>query len=1060
MTTYNVRNRLLASSMISGVALVILSAGAAQAADPTATTAPAATKIQTLDAAADAAAAADTSSAVGEVVVTGSLIPQPNLKSISPVTSVSSQEFKFEGTTNVETLLQNLPGVVPEFNQGVDNGSTGTASVDLRGLSSKRTLVLVNGMRLMPGDPVTTDAPDLNNIPAAMVDHVEILTGGASSVYGSDAMAGVVNFIMKKDFEGFRLDASGGAAFHINSNTADRANITAFNAKGGLVPITLPTNQVDAGQYDVTAIIGANSPDGKGNVTAYGEYRHLDPLGQGARDYGACGIGTESSGATNAAGNIYDTQLCLGSSNSAFAKFGNLENAQSPISKGKVVDGLADNPNGTNTFVPYNSNAFAFNFGPYNYYQEDDDKYSAGFFAHYDWNEHVQFYSNFMFADDKQVSQAAPSGLFSTSGPVFSTTCNNPLASASQQAALCDPTNPNVTLGTDAAGVPTSTGLTIAYRFAGIPRVTDLQHTSYTIIVGARGAIDDAWSYDFHLQDGTTSFREIFTGDLSINRINEALDVVPTATGPQCQTAISGADASCVPLNIFVALAKGLTPQQINFVSVPAFKVGDTNEKIGNITITGDLGKYGFKMPWATDGAGVAFGGEYREETLSLSVDNEFASGDLSGAGGVNPPASGFYSVAEGFVEGRLPIAQDQPWAKLLQAEAGYRYSSYSLSGQTNAYKISGEWQPIDDVRFRGGYNRAVRAPNILELFTPNTVDLESFGDPCSGTSPKATLAQCELTGVTAANYGNVPDCGAAQCSAELGAPPAGQPALKPEQADTFTAGVVFQPHWVRGLNFSVDWYSIDILNPITTYGGSTIVSQCVDGIASFCKDIHRDPNDRDALFGINTTQGYVIDTNVNSGYIRTSGLDFVANYRLDLEDMGMKGGGSVEASFNGSYLINFTTEPVAGLGNYDCAGLYGLVCLEPDPKWKHEMRVTWNTPWDGLSLSVNWRYVGPVSLDINTSNTFLAVEGVGFLDSADAKLPAANYVDLAMNWRIRDKLDFRAGINNVGDLNPPIVDANVLGIAGTSGFGNGNTYPGVYDTIGRSFYMGITADF
>ncbi len=1008
------RARLLASSMITGFALLIGST----------------------------AFAAD--EAPQELIVTGTRIPQANLTSVSPLSVVTSNELKLQGTVSVESMLQNLPSVLPEYNQGVDNGASGTATVSLRGLGSKRTLVLVNGSRLMPGDPITP-SPDVNNIPAALVDRVEVITGGASAVYGSDAVAGVVNFIMKKDFEGVRVDAQFGFATHENGSVADRQTVQNFNALGVINPIALPMNQTDAQTYTATVVVGTNSPDHKGNITAYVGYRDIEPLAQSRRDYGACGISSVQSTT-----NTYDTHVCQGSSNSAFGRF----------FLGPGTASYANDPANKAGFVPYSRSKFAFNFGPYNYYQQHDELYTAGFFAHYEIKPAFEVYSSLMFADDNQLSQAAPSGLFSNSGPVYAINCANPFLTGNQQATICGPNAP------DQSSIVTrgiSDQLKIAYRFAGVPRTTDLKHTAYTVNTGLRGDIGQGWRYDADFQYGKTSFTEVFTGDYSIAKIQDALLAVQGPNGPTCLSGHSG----CIPLNIFMPLSQGLTPAQIGYVTEPALKSGSTTEQVATLSVTGDLGRYGIKSPLSKDGVGVAFGGEYRRETLGLSVDNAFASGDLSGAGGVNPPASGAFNVREAFGEMRIPIAEDLPFVKRLSAELGYRFSHYgyaSNSVDTHAYKFAGDWQITEDIRLRGGYNRAVRSPNIVELYTPQVVGNASFNDPCAGSAPSQTLAQCEQQGVSPPGtvnaprgvYGQITPCPAAQCSSLTG----GNQLLKPEEADTYTVGLVLQPHFIPGLNFTIDYFDIRINKPITTYTGGVILSQCASGNQFFCGLIHRSPGANGGdLFGITLNDGYVIDTYVNSGSIKTSGIDFGASYRIHLSDLNLGDHGTVDLNFLGTYTDKYTTEPIAGKGTYDCSGFFGPVCGQPQSKFKSETRMTWNTPWN-LAVSVNWRYLSSVSLDLNTSNPFMAQNGVGFVDTIDAKIRSYSYFDLAGTYRLKDRYTFRFGINNIFDVDPPVLDANNLGVAGTSSFGNGNTYPGVYDAVGRNVFIGVTADF
>ncbi len=964
------------------------------------------------------------SNTVQAIVITGSRIPQTNLVSNSPVTTVGSPEIQAQGTTSVETLLTNLPSVLPDQNQSTDNGATGTAQIALRGLTPNRTLVLVDGKRLMPGDPAmqagNVIAPDLNNIPAALVDRVEVLTGGASSVYGSDAVAGVVNFIMKKNLNGVRFDGQYGFSIHQNDNSIAQSALSAYNSAHSTNPIAVPGNHADGYTYNLSLALGMNTPDAKGNITAYVTHLNMQPVSQGKRDYGACGISTLVGPP--------DSVVCQGSSNSAYGRF--------------FGPNKANNPDGTNTFVPY-SGAYAFNFGPYNYYQREDNRYTAGYFAHYEIAKALDVYSDFMFADDSTIGLAAPSGLFNTAK--FTLSCDNPLASPSQLATLCGAT----------AGTSALTTQIIGYRFAGVPRTTSLFHTAYRADVGLRGDLGHGWSYDVYGQYGHVRASETFTGDVSITKIDNALNVGLVNGVPTCRTDV----ANCVPLDIFHALSSGITQKAINYVLTPALKSGSTTEEVVSGSITGNLAEYGIKSPWATDGLGVAFGAEYRREELALTVDQEFSSGDLSGNGAALPPANGNFDVRELFAEVRAPILQDAPFARSLTFEGGWRYSDYSSAGKVASYKAALDWAPIEDIRFRGGYNRAVRAPNVAELYQPVTVQLATYSDPCSGASPTLSLALCERTGLPAAQYGHVPDCGAAQCSILTG----GNTALRPERSDTFTIGAVATPTFLHNFNASIDYFYIIVNDALQQgYGngtGSVILSQCITA-GQFCNLIHRDPTNG-ALFGLTAADGYVNQLTVNSGYVKTSGFDITANYHTNFSDWSLPDWGGLAFSYVGTITREFVQSPVKDLGSYNCVGLFGLTCLQPMPKYRHELRTTWTTPWRGFSLSLNWRYIGPSNLDLNQSgNTFLATQGSSFFDTADAHIPAYNYFDLSASVRLTDRIVARAGINNLFDKDPPILDANNVGVTGPANFGNGNTFPGVYDTLGRTVFVGLTAAF
>jgi len=693
------RARLMASSMIGGVSLAALSAGAlAQSAPPVTAGSPAATT----------ATADNGATAVAEFVVTGSRIPQPNLNSIAPVTSVANAELKLSGTTRVEDLINSLPQATADQGGNLSNGSTGTADISLRNLGGERTLVLIDGRRLVPGDPIQPFA-DLNFIPAALIDRIEVDMAGASSVYGSDAVAGVVNFIMKRNFEGVSLDVNSGIYQNNNNNAAAQA---ANRAAG----FPVPTGSVfDGLTTDVTAIIGASLPDDKGNVEAYVSYRHIDPVLQASRDYSACsetivGAALACRGSeTNAGG----TFLIYGPGFSV------------PPGKSSAPAVTLDKANPGN-FRPLNTATDLYNFAPLNYYQRSDERYSGGFFAHYDISKQIQAYSEFMFMDDHTESQVAPSGAF---GLTFSIPCNDPLLSPQEVNTIC---------GTYGLGPTQANNNVIILRrnVEGGPRQDDLRHTSYRTVIGLKGDLDGNWRYDVYAQYGAAIFAENFLNDVSKIKLARALDVVPdtrTATlgQPVCQSVLDGTDPNCVPWNIFTP--GGVTSAATNYINTPGFQEGQTTEQVVSGSINGDLGGYGVKSPLAHDGFGVAFGAEYRRETSELKTDEEFSSGDLAGQGGPTESASGAYDVKELFAELRVPLVEDAPIIKSLNLDLGYRFAHYSSAGDNSTYNITGDWAINDDIRLRGGFNRAVRAPDVFELFTPQHIGDDGASDGCAG---------------------------------------------------------------------------------------------------------------------------------------------------------------------------------------------------------------------------------------------------------------------------------------------------------------------------------------
>jgi len=998
------------------------------------------------------------------VVVTGSRIPQQGLYAPSPVTAVGQQELKFEGTVGVESLLNNLPSVFANQTAGVSNGASGTATVNLRDLGTVRTLVLVNGTRLMPGDPLTP-AADLNTIPAALVDHVEVLTGGASAVYGSDAMAGVVNFIMRRDFEGIEFDGQYGIAQADNSNGTYRAAVAASGFQQSEEGIWNGANVTG------TVIMGTNTANGKGNVTAYIGYNNVESVLAGQRDFSACTFGASGHG-----------HACAGSSN--YNRWTSLDNSTAKQTSSFFEQGTG--APGSGTFVPFTGTSNqVFNFGPLNYLQRPDTRYNGGFFAHYEVNKELDIYSSFMFTDDYTVAQIAPSGLFlgtgTISGANVEVNCNNPALTLQEQTDLCGLIVPTAHYSSTqtlfqkfGAGGPFGNGYDVGNNGAGNKtigqallqigrrdleggnRQNDLRHTSYRAQVGARGDLGDGWSYDVYAQYGYTILAETYRNEFSKSRTQAALEVDP-ATGkcfaaePNAQGIVT--DSKCVPLDIFNGFGS-ITPQMLNYVLASGFQEGYTEEQIVSGSVTGDLGEWGIQSPLAKAPVAMSFGSEYRAEYLQDLVSSDFALGtppttDLYGQGGATPnrPRSGF-NVVEGFGEMKIPLVQEMPWAEDISASAGYRYSSYSTAGSVSAYKYGLEYQPVDDFRLRASYERAVRAPNVLELFSPPNVGLFSGQDPCA----TSTAGQCASVPNAGSGSGGLLACPANQCNQQTG----GNISLRPEIGDTRTAGIVLTPSFMDGFSATVDYFNINVSSAISTIGSSITLAQCYSPTASaaavafFCPLVHRNVNGQ--IYG----GGFIVNTNANTGFRHTKGMDFEANYNLDLNSVPfMDGMGALQFAFVGTWLQSFEVEPLLqdpGLGHYDCAGLFGVTCGTPLPKWRHRLRVTWTTPWD-LDLSANWRYLSGVALDKNTTQPLLHSSSFDF---ADATINSFWYLDLAADWNVRTGVDLHAGVNNVFDRLPPALSSSAI----PTGVGNDNTFPGTYDSLGRTFFIGATIKY
>ncbi len=1008
LKTKAMRERLLASSMICGAAFAVLAVNPAQAAD----------------------------NEVQEVVVTGTRIPSPNLTSTSPVQVITDREFKLQGKTDVIELVNNLPQQYQ--NSQVDFSGTsnplsspgGISTADLRGLGPQRTLVLVDGRRLGIGDANSGNnnpSPDLNQIPGQLVDRVEVLTGGASSTYGSDAVAGVVNFVMKHNFDGMQIDVQTGLAQHGQHNDLVQGLL---KAKG----FTIPGDRWDGRSRDVSILLGMNGADGKGNVTGYLVYHRQDPVNQGTRDYSACKINVgPASGPT--------TPVCSGSANS---------NQFIDLNSGNTFTVVGHQ---FLTWPQATSDPPAlFNSNPFQYLQHQDTRYSAGFSGHYDFSKNLNLYSEFSFMNDRSSTQVAPSGQFEGGGNGPSggdlINCNNPLLSAQQANTICTPAQ-------IASGQ--SVELLIGRRaIEGGGRASAYEHQNYRAVFGIKGAVPEYedFHYDIYGQYYYTSLFQENHNYLSLSRIAKALQVVDVGGTPTCIAKVTGADAACVPYNIFTQ--GGVNASQINYLNSTGTEEGTIEQTVVSASVAGNLGKYGIKSPWANDPVGIALGLEDRREHYRFAPDAASLSGDLSGFGGASTPIDASLGVTEVFGELRVPVASDLPLMKNLSFELGYRYSDYSSGLTADTYKVGGDWSPIEDLRFRGSYQRAIRAPNIVELFNPQAVTNTSqlAADPCAGnaaTPAAASLAQCMNTGVTAAQYGNggstnhIVQCPAGQCAVLNG----GNPALRPETADTYSLGFTLKPSWLSGFTGSVDFWDIKVADEINSVPLVFTVNQCLTtGNPLFCSGVVRTASGN--LFGTSqATGGYVRGTVVNVGLAHNSGVDFQASYNVNLDAVGMGDTGSLQFNFIGSYLLKAEFQPTPGAHTYDCAGLYGPTCQTVNPTWRHTLRSSWQTPWD-LLLSAQWRYIGDTKLETNTADATLSN---GRTDKFDGKLKAVSYLDLSGIWTVADHFAIRAGVNNLFDKDPQTISSL---IAQT---GSPNAYP-TYDLLGRTLFVGVTATF
>jgi outer membrane receptor protein involved in Fe transport len=977
---------------------------------------------------------------VDTIVVTGSRIRSANLEGTTPVTQVTSADIATQGVTRVEDLINQLPQAFGQL-QGstVSNGADGTAQVSLRGLGSSRTLVLIDGRR-MPYGGVNSSAADLNQIPTAMVERVEVLTGGSSAVYGSDAVAGVVNFIMKKDFEGVELEAQYGTYQHKNSfdgpGVVKLRDVIAGRAATNPSQFALPDDNVTDGEgVEFSITMGASTDDGRGNITAYASVRDNEEVLQRDRDYSACALAVTDRTQGGVKTGVPDPSFgCGGSATSYPGYFGDFgaNFTPDPGLDGKV--GTADDPedaNGDpidinplpeyaftvdqatgNTFRNFASATDQYNFGPLNYYQRPDTRYTLGAMGHYELAEYADVYAQLMFSDYESTAQIAPGGAFGETGDI---NCDNPFLSAQQADAIgCNlATDPNAVTPGNQALVPM---YILRRNVEGGGRQDSFSSDSFRGVLGVRGAISENWNYDAFAQ-----FSKVKVDNYTLNRFvlprwNNALHARTNAAG---EIVCADGDPACTPYNPFTI--GGISEDALEYLQTPSLEVGRIEQEVYGASVTGDLGGIGLASPLANDSIKMVLGVETRTDRLNTVPDGNLQAGLLMGQGGATTALNGRVKVDEIFTEIRVPLLSDLPGAQQLALDGAYRYSDYdNLS--TDTYKVGLEWAPIDDVRFRGSFQRAVRAANVVELFSAQSFNLfDIAADPC-GPSRTAPESLCSQTGVPV--YG----------SAALNSPAGqyqllqgGNPDLEPEESDTTTIGVILQPRFAPKLALSIDYFDIDIQDTISTFGPSNTLSACyVNADPDACSRIRRNPGTGQLWLG----DGHVVDTNINIGSLQTSGYD------MNLTYAGLEIGRFGELNFNvtATYIDELITEPGPGLEPYDCVGLFADDCLGPTPELRTHSRIGWESPWN-VDVALTWRYVDSVE------------EFRGDSGDLDFELDSENYFDLSANWQVTEKASVLLGINNILDEDPSL-NSNV----GTTG--NGNTYPQAYDALGRFIFL------
>lgn len=929
-----------------------------------------------------------------DIIVTGSRIRRPELDSPNPIISIGAQDLQQSGSTNITDFLTGLPALAGSSTSRDNSGdragigATGLNLLDLRNLGTDRTLVLVDGRRHVAGVP-GSQAIDINTIPTDLVQQVDVLTGGSSAIYGADGVTGVVNFVLKKNFEGISARAQAG-----------------ISERG------------DGGQQLFSITAGRNFAGGRGNVAIAYEYGNDDRVESKDREYlrgpNRYGFYRNPNYVANTPGSyLYiptrDVRYPDTARNGAvdvtddglpeFTGTGAAWDPGSPIPGGYTVGGsstpVADYGNDLSPKV---------------------ERHVVNVLGHFDFSDSVQVYAEGKYANIKSFSLGQPTWDYYLFIPE-----DNPYIPASIRAAI-DPAMGGVLVTRD--------DLDLGQRGENITRET------WRGVLGVRGDITDSMRYDVSYVYGRTNVTSHYVNDIYDDRFFAAIDAVSDGNGGvTCRVNLDPAwtpyqpysdystrdltspttfqPGACAPINLF---GEGQSQAGLDFIHASTTDRSSIEQHVVSASVSGEL----FALPGGN--LGYAVGAEYRRESSSF-VPDPIAQQGLTFTNALSP-TRGSFDVKEAFAEVRLPLLKDLPFVHSLELGGAARFSDYSTTGSSWTWKVDGSWSPIRDIRFRGTYSKAVRAPNIGELYSGASQTFEFFQDPCDkvridlGKPTRAAncVALLGASGLTPAQAADFEDLRTTNISGFQG----GNPNLTEEKATTWTVGTVIQPRFLPGFSLAVDWYDITLNNAINTVGAQQLAELCVDQADInnvFCSAITRQQ-------GTGLINGFTVAPQ-NVANFRTSGLDVNLNYRLRTANLG---------TFN-----------LFVIGNYlKSLQFIGTPGAEPTDSLR-----TVRAPEFQVTGDISWTK-GPFTLNYGLSWADKQRRFDADTIAGNPNYVAPEYVFYKQRWVhdvygavTIDKFQLFGGVNNLTDQQPDV---------GTA------TYP--VDARGRSFYAGVRFGF
>ena len=962
-------------------------------------------------------AAAQQVAEVEELVVTGSRIQVPGLESASPIVTVGAAEIGLQQQPEVEKIIRFLPISVPSDGDAVNNGTAGVSTINLRGLGAQRNLVLIDGQRVTPYN--TDGRVDVSVIPTAFLERIDVITGGASAVYGSDAISGAINFVLKKNFEGVELD-------------------TKYQVTG----------EGDGEVVTTSLTFGSNVADGRGNVAMSMNYSKREGVLLGARPLGNLGIVT-ASGANyqNFLDGVQPTAAPAGCGGPNSVAAGG---STTTLPTRTQITGVGAAQFQFREDGTLGANCGVFNFNPYNYYQTPLERYGATAIGYYELTDNIEAYGRVIYSSTNVTQQVAPSGIFGNS---FFVPLSNPFLTAQAQSTLITAANTANAAGTLPASswrdlnsngvVDAADDLSLVIRRRTVElgaRSTTYDNNLFQFTLGLRGTLMDTYNWNVYLQKGQVDRTNVSAGYTNTTNFGNALNAVSTT---QCRVDT----AACVPINVFGAFGT-ITPEMAAYSSATGIITESYEQTVFNASVNGELSA--LQSPWANAPVAASIGVEYREELGNFTPDECWKLAPVSclgGAGGNQLPISGGFDAHEIFGEMIVPIAMDQPFIRALGLELGYRYSDYNPTGSYSTWKIGGNYEPIDGLRFRVMRQRAARAPNVGEIAAPVITALRNADyDYCSLGNPNAISAElrarCIATGMTAAQVGTVQDIVSGQINTFEGTDLQNLPSA--ELADTTTAGIVWEPGFLTALRrpvLSIDYYDIEVKDYIGAFSAQETLDGCyVSGIQEFCDRVVRVNGD------IASPGSGVQRYTTNLNYIRAEGVEAAVNFGLDLDTVGLdQRWGSLAFSWTGNYYLTNESRSSTTVPEIDCLGYYGTSCGNPTHEFRFVQRTTWSM--GDLQLSYLWRHLGAVEIEpVQAPNTFEAFR----------EIDAYNYIDLAASYAFNDVTKLTVSVQNVFEKDPPVLGNE----AATTSANSGNTLPSAYDTLGRIFVVGLNLRF